>query len=179
MTVVSGVGTVVGMTVRAEMPDMAGYGVGDGWSPLPWEWARERLERGHNYWLCTAAPDRRPHAMPVWGVWHDQEARFVVSCAPQARKARNLRANPQAVVATDDTIECLSVEGRCDELAAGDRFEQWIERYLGKYAAVAPDLSADFFRRNLMFEFVPERAFAVIERPDEFSTRATRWVFED
>ena len=169
------------MTVRAEMPDMAGYGVGvdDRWEPLPWEWARDRLVRGHNYWFCTASAAGRPHAMPVWGVWSDDETRFVVSCATSARKARNLRDNPMAVVATDDTVECLSVEGRCAELAGGDRLERWIERYLAKYRSAAPDLTPEFFRRNVMFELTPERAFAVIERPDEFSTRATRWVFED
>ena len=170
--------TVADMIVRSEMPDMADYGVGDGWSPLPWEWASERLERGHNYWLCTASSAGRPHAMPVWGVWYADEARFVVSCAPGARKARNLRANPLAVVTTDDTVECLSVEGRCEELSLGDRFDQWIARYIDKYRPVSDELTAEFFRRNLMFEFTPERAFAVIERPDEFSTRATRWVFD-
>jgi len=40
-------------------------------------------------------------------------------------------------------------------------------------------LSADFLRQHLMLEFVPERAFAIIEREDEFATRATRWVFQD
>jgi hypothetical protein len=29
-----------------------------------------------------------------------------------------------------------------------------------------------------MVEFAAERAFAVIERAEEFSTRPTRWVFE-
>jgi hypothetical protein len=28
-----------------------------------------------------------------------------------------------------------------------------------------------------MFEMFPDRAFGIIERPDEFSTRATRWRF--
>jgi hypothetical protein len=39
-------------------------------------------------------------------------------------------------------------------------------------------LSEDFLRRHLMMEFVPDRAFAIIEREDEFSSRATRWVFQ-
>jgi hypothetical protein len=43
---------------------------------------------------------------------------------------------------------------------------------------MAPDLSADFLRANLVVEFVPERAFAIIEREDGFSTRATRWTFD-
>jgi len=28
-----------------------------------------------------------------------------------------------------------------------------------------------------VFEFTPERAFAIIEREDEFAERATRWHF--
>lgn len=156
---------------------MAGYGVGgDDWNPLPWAWAGSRLGACRNYWLCTATADGRPHAMPVWGVWNDDEERFAVACAPSARKARNLRANPMAVIAIDDTVDCVSVEGRCRELDAGERFEEWIVRYIDKYDSEA-ELTPDFFRSNLMFELTPERAFGVIERPDEFATRATRWVF--
>ena len=43
---------------------------------------------------------------------------------------------------------------------------------------MAADLSAEFIRQNLIVDFEPERAFAVIEREDEFATRATRWVFD-
>ena len=38
-------------------------------------------------------------------------------------------------------------------------------------------MTADFLRRHLMVEFEPERAFSIIETEEEFSTRATRWVF--
>jgi nitroimidazol reductase NimA-like FMN-containing flavoprotein (pyridoxamine 5'-phosphate oxidase superfamily) len=157
------------------MPD---YGVDTpAWAPLPWSWAAERLVGNRNYWVVTVSGDGHPHALPVWGVWDDGEARFAFSCAPRARKARNLAANPRAVVTTDDTVECLSVEGRAAPVRDDDRQAQWIESYLAKYQPVSPDLSADFLRRNLIVEFEPERAFAVIEREDEFSTRATRWVF--
>jgi hypothetical protein len=44
---------------------------------------------------------------------------------------------------------------------------------------MAPELNAEFLRQNLVFEVVPERAFAVIEREAEFSTRATRWRFAE
>jgi hypothetical protein len=157
------------------MPD---YGVDtESWEPLPWSWAAERLASNRNFWVVTASADGRPHAMPVWGVWDEGDGRFAFSCAPRARKARNLAANPQAVIMTDDTVECLSVEGRADTVGGKERQEQWIERYLAKYQPLAADLSADFLRQHLMLEFVPERAFAIIEREDEFATRATRWVF--
>ena len=158
------------------MPD---YGVDDSsWAPLPWSWAAERLTANQNFWVVTVSANGRPHAPPVWGVWDDPEARFAFSCGPRARKLRNLAANQQAVVMVDNTVECVSVEGRAAPIRADERRDQWIERYLGKYQPMAPDLSAEFLRRNVLVEFIAERAFAIIERAEEFSTRPTRWVFE-
>ena len=158
------------------MPD---YGVDTpAWEPLPWSWAAERLGANRNFWIVTVSGDGRPHALPVWGVWDDDENRFAFSCSPRARKARNLAANPHAVVMTDDTVECLSLEGQAGAVSDEQRQAQWIERYLAKYRPMAPDLSAEFIRQHLLLEFMPDRAFAVIEREDEFSTRATRWVFQ-
>ncbi len=158
------------------MPD---YGVDTpSWTPLPWSWAAERLLANRNFWVVTVSIACRPHAMPVWGVWDDDEARFAFSCARRARKARNLAANPRAVVMIDDTVECLSVEGRAAPVGDHARQEQWISRLVAKYQPLSPGYTGDFLRLNLLVEFEPERAFAVIERDDEFSTRATRWVFE-
>ena len=158
------------------MPD---YGVeAASWVPLTWSWAAERLVANRNFWVVTVSADGRPHALPVWGVWDDEDRRFAFSCAPRARKARNLAANARAVIMIDDTVECLSVEGRAAPVDDDQRLALWIERYLAKYQPISPDLSADFLRQNLIFEFEPERAFAVIEREEEFSTRATRWVFD-
>ncbi len=78
----------------------------------------------------------------------------------------------------ESTVECVSVEEQAGPVAEEERLEQWIDRLLAKYRPMAPDMTADFLRRHLMVEFVPERAFAIVEREEEFSTRATRWVFE-
>ena len=163
---------------RFERPQMPDYGVDTpDWAPLPWSWAAERLAANRNFWVVTVSAQCRPHAMPVWGVWDDGEARFAFSCGPRSRKARNLAANPGAAVTVDDTVECISIEGRARPVAEDERRERWIERYLAKYGPLAPDLTAEFLRRNLLVEFEPERAFAVIESEEEFATRATRWVF--
>jgi hypothetical protein len=50
---------------------------------LPWSFARERLERAHNFWLCTASPAGRPHAAPIWGAWVDD--RFYFEGSPATR----------------------------------------------------------------------------------------------
>ncbi|MDQ6726363.1 MAG: pyridoxamine 5'-phosphate oxidase family protein [Actinomycetota bacterium] len=163
----------------AERPHMPDYGVDTAaWAPLPWFWAAERLVANRNFWVVTVSADGRPHASPVWGVWEEGEHRFAFSCGPRSRKARNLVGNGHVVVMTEDTVECLSIEG--DALTVNDtgRRDVWIERYLAKYRPMSADLSAEFIRRNTVVEFQPKRAFAVIEREDEFATRATRWVFD-
>lgn len=163
---------------RAERPHMPDYGVdAPGWAPLPWSWAAQRLLACRNYWIVTASASGRPHALPAWGVWDDGEHRFAFSCGPRSRKAANLAGNPQAGVAVDDTVECVSVEGRAAVVVDGVRRDTWIERYLRTYRPVAAELDAGFLRANLIVELVPERAFGVIEREDEFAARATRWTF--
>ncbi|HEV2071941.1 MAG TPA: pyridoxamine 5'-phosphate oxidase family protein [Acidimicrobiales bacterium] len=164
---------------RAQRPYMPDYGVDTPpWAPLPWSWAAERLTANRNYWVVTVSAEPRPHALPVWGVWDDAEGRFAFSCGQRARKLRNLAANPLAVVMVDSTVECVSVEGSAAPVRNDERREEWIKRYLAKYEPMAPGLSADFLRHNVMVEFAAERGFGVIERGEEFSTRATRWVFE-
>jgi hypothetical protein len=160
----------------AERPHMPDYGVDPAtWSPLPWSWAKRQLESTRNYWVVTASATGRPHALPVWGVWDEGEQRFAFSCGPRSRKAANLAANPQMVLAGDDTVDCLSVEGHAGPVVDADRQGVWIDRYLAKYRPLSADLSAEFLRANLLVELVPERAFGVVEREDEFARRATRW----
>jgi hypothetical protein len=159
-----------------ERPAMANYGVPttlDG--VLPWAWAAERLVASRNYWVVTANAGGRPHAMPVWGLWLPDDV-FWFGCDEAARKARNLRANPQMVVAADSTVEVVSVEGRARAATPAD-VELAIPVYQAKYGPEMPpdtDVAA-FLREHGGFVMEPERAFGMIERPDEFAERATRW----
>jgi nitroimidazol reductase NimA-like FMN-containing flavoprotein (pyridoxamine 5'-phosphate oxidase superfamily) len=165
-------------TPQGQRPNMPDYGVEtDDWEALPWSWAAERLLQNRNYWLVSASAAGRPHALPVWGVWNDGECRFAFSCGPRSRKAANIDANPQVTFATESTEECLSIEGTAGRVVDAGREAEWIDRYLVKYRPVSSELSADFLHQNLLFEVVPERALAVIERESEFATRATRWSF--
>jgi PPOX class probable F420-dependent enzyme len=158
---------------------MQEYGVGgDDWTPLPWSWAAERLAPNRNYWVVTVSGSGRPHALPVWGVWDEAVNRFMFSGSPNSRKARNIAANPRVVVTVDDTVECVSVEGVARVIEPGEQGrEEWIDRYMAKYGPLEEALTPEFVRDHLMVEVVPDRAFGVIERADEFSTRATRWTF--
>lgn len=162
----------------AEQPYMPDYGVGGSdWRPLPWSWAAERLISYRSFWVVTASLQGRPHAMPVWGVWNDRTHRFGFSCGNLARKAVNIRANPQVVVTGADVVEAISIEGTASEITATAEMDRWVADYIAKYRDDAPD--PDFFSRYAFFEVMAQQAFAVIDREGEFSTRATRWRFPE
>ncbi len=158
-----------------ERPIMPDYGVQDAedWQALPWSWAAAKLAAARNFWLCTASVTGQPHALPLWGVWDEATHRFCFSCGPRSRKAADVAANPHVAFAPEDTVECVSVEGTA-AVIADPRLQYWISLYRAKYGR---GVSAAFLRSNLMVEVTPERAYAIIEREPEFSTRATRWRF--
>jgi Pyridoxamine 5'-phosphate oxidase len=156
---------------------MAVYGVPeDPAGALPWAWAEERLVRSRNYWIVSVDPAGRPHATPVWGVWRAEAQRFWFSCAPESLKARNLVRNPAIVVAPDDAVEVVSLEGVAFAIDGdGDRAEEYARKYepdTGRRASLA-----DFVLSQALFEVEPTKAIGVIEREDEFAARATRWVW--
>ena len=89
---------------------MTGYGVPESLEgALPWEWARERISKSHNYWLTTVRADGAPHTMVVWGIWLD--GAYYFSTSATSRKARNLQQNPHCVVCTENAEEAVIIEG--------------------------------------------------------------------
>ena len=162
---------------------MAEYGVPDDLDGvLPWSWAAERLEGYRNYWVTTVSPDGAPHSMPVWGVWLDDRPGFYFSCARTAYKARNLATNQHVVVAGDSTVEVISLEGRAEIVSDESELSAMIDAWIAKYGdelgpADAEDLEKmrEFMTQNAVYAVRPSKAFGVIERPDDFGPRATRW----
>ncbi|MBI4885110.1 MAG: pyridoxamine 5'-phosphate oxidase family protein [Actinobacteria bacterium] len=161
-----------------ERPAMADYGVNvPEWAPLPWSWAAERLIATRNYWLVTVGTDGQPHSLPVWGVWDETDRQFMFSCSPTAKKARNIAANPLVSFTNDDSVECVSVQGAATRMSEASRIDTWVDRYLDKYGKEMGPEAGSFIREHSCFEVTPTLAISVIERADEFATRATRWRF--
>ena len=128
---------------------MAAYGTNDPeWNALPWEWAADRLIPNKNYWVVTVSAGGAPHALPVWGVWSDDDLQFMFSCAPTARKARNIAANSKVVFTVDNTVECISVEGSAALLTDPARIDVWVDPYVEKYGSESPEGLADFVRQT-------------------------------
>lgn len=163
---------------------MAEYGVpDDDEGLLPWSWAAERLAGYRNYWVTTVSRRHTPHSMPVWGVWLDDQPGFYFSFAATSLKARNLSSNPNIVVGGDSTVEVVSLEGVAEPLADSDEREAAIEGYLGKYWGDVDEEEVrkmdEFLRGGAFYVVRPRRAFGMIETPEDFGPRATRWTWSD
>jgi nitroimidazol reductase NimA-like FMN-containing flavoprotein (pyridoxamine 5'-phosphate oxidase superfamily) len=157
---------------RASRPWMPYYGMepaDKGKGLLPWSYARERLEKSHNYLLSTTRPDGSPHLAPIWGLWFEEK--FYFSTGRQSRKGRNLAANPRCVVSTDRINDVVIVEGVAEEVPVPSIPQPLFDLYPAKYPPwkLDPSLGPVFVVR-------PRVVFAFPE-PD-FTTASTRWHFD-
>ena len=159
---------------KASRPDMPGYGLlpeNEGAGLLAWNWAVERLASSHNYWVATARPDGRPHAVPVWGIWLDDL--FLFSTAAGSVKARNLANNSCCVVCTEHADEAAIAEGVAEELTDRELLARFKDLYKEKY-----DWDMDIHAGGI-YVVRPRVVFGFIEHSDQFAGSATRWVFEE
>jgi len=119
-------------------------------------------------WVCEVS---YPSDIPVGSDHHGRG---------RSDLAANSSTGSALVVTVDDTVECISVEGRArvgDQARDGDAIDHAVASYLTKYwddPAVHPEMET-FVRNNAIVEVTPELAFGIIEREDEFAPRATRW----
>ena len=139
----------------------------------PWQWALERLEQSHNYWIATSRPGDRPHLMFVWGIWW-QDA-FWFSTGPRTRKAKNIAADPHVVIGTDKADEAVIVEGVAEEIKDRSLWKQIAQIYNAKYGGdIEPLLMAS---DGCVFRVTPQLAFGQDEHAENYTESATRWRF--
>lgn len=135
---------------------------------LAWDRARERLQGAQTYWLATAGPAGRPHVAPLWGVWVDDALYF--NGFSGARWARNIAANPAAVVHLDDGEDVVIVEGRVDDVVPPRvTGEQVAGAWRLKYGRLVPEPTASIYRLR------PRTARGWTSFPDD----VTSWTFPD
>jgi Pyridoxamine 5'-phosphate oxidase len=154
---------------RAGRPNMPGYGVPRSRRGLlPWSWARERLEKSHNYVMITMQPGPQPHAMPVWGIWF--EGKFYFSTGRQSRKAKNLSKNPRCTICNERIHEAVIVHGRAKEVTNPKLIERLGVPYHAKYKPWKLDPAL-----GPVYAVTPRVAFGMYEK--KFTAAATRWKF--
>lgn len=138
-----------------------------------WSWARERLEKSHNYWIATARPDGSPHLMLVWGIWWEDA--FWFSTGPRTRKAKNIAAHPHCVIGTEHADEAVILEGVVQEIKDRAVWKRLAAVYDRKYGGnVAPLLESS---GGCVFRVEPRVVFGQDEHAENFLDAVTRWTF--
>jgi hypothetical protein len=162
---------------KATRPRMPGYGLPkSNKGLLPWKWAADRLTKSRQYWIVTVRPEGRPHVMLVWGLWLNEA--FYFSTGSQSRKARNLDANPECVICSQESEEAVIVEGRAERLRDVPAIRDFLARYERKYKFDLSGMAKDMIElKEPVFVVHPRVAFGLWEK--KFATSATRWKFED
>ena len=133
---------------------------------VPWAFAEQRLSKSHNYWICSARPDRRPHSAPVWGIWLN--GAFYFSTDPASRKGRNLAANPAVSVHVESGDELVILEGHVEAVKLDKKIDA---AYARKYKMHL----MGFPGAIVIFRLKPKTVLAWREK--DFGTSATKWKF--
>lgn len=155
---------------EASRPYMEGYGLpSDSKGMLRWAYAATRLERSRNYWIVTARPDGRPHAVPVWGVWLEGAVYFGTD--RRSRKAKNLTANPSLVVHLESGDDAVILEGVAEEVTDRSLIKRLDQAYSRKYKMRLSSAPGQL----VIYALRPRVAFGWRER--DFNRSPTRWRF--
>jgi hypothetical protein len=155
-------------------PNMPHYGISKrSEGLLAWSWVEEQMGKSRNYWICSTRPVGRPHAVPVWGVW--LEGNLYFGSDRQARKARNLAANPEVVVHLESGDDTVIFEGTVEEVTDKPILARMASATAAKYPPFTPDPEPP--PGQITYVLRPRVAFAWREK--DFPTSATRWVFND
>ena len=162
---------------KAERPFAPGYGIvgaRDGKGLLPWIWVARKMKTCRTFWLATIyandrGDQRRPHVMPVWGVWLDNA--FFFSTGRKSRKGQNLAANPACTIMNDNGKEAVIVEGVAVEVTDRGALENIAVAYKKKYKMDPRSMSEPIFMVR------PKTVFGFIEK--SFPKSATRWKLEN
>ena len=157
--------------VKVGLPQVPGlYGLKPRKQYLPWSHAEERLARARNYWVCTARPDGRPHAIPVWGFWID--GAFYFGTARSTRKARNLAHNPAVSVHLESGDDVVILEGTASEV---DLKGRPIAKTLDAACRAKYQMPLMVMPESVAYCVRPRVVLAWTEK--NFPTTATRWEF--
>jgi PPOX class probable F420-dependent enzyme len=142
------------------------------------------LEKEPVIWLSSIRTDGAPHLVPTWFVW-DGEA-IVIRSKPEARKVRNLRHDPRAMLALGDAEDDFDVgllEATAEvEVASADYAlpNVFLDKYRERIAALG--LTTDEFARtySATIRLTPARALPWHgrSRPRSWVEAARRLLFE-
>ena len=162
-------------TPKTTRPNMPGYGLPKSKKGLlAWKWAENQLKKSRQYWIATTRPDARPHVMVVWALWMDGVLYF--STGKESRKAKNLAANPNCTMCTENAAKAVILEGVVETERNVERIREFVKRYEKKYDWKLGEMGENMIAlKDPVFLLRPKVAFGLWEK--KFATTATRWIF--
>lgn len=147
---------------------------------LPWEWAEDQLTRAENYWFATTRPDGRPHSSPTWAVWLDGKLYFDGS--PEARRLKNIAANPNVSVHLESGKEVVIIEGTArmhSGAPSPDLAKRLAEAFAAKYKGYDYAPSPDQWDEGGLYVMEPRIGLGwTFREGEEFGKTYTRWRFD-
>jgi len=162
------------LAARPHIPGDGLWAATEGTGLFAWSWALSRLAASHDYWVATVWPDGHPHLVPVWGVWREDALWF--GSALQARKARNLAAEPRCTLTTDDPHRPVVLDGVAERIVDHHRIAGFAEHVNREYGT---RYGPDFYdpATNGTYRVAPRSVFALDD--SDFTGSPTRWSFPD
>jgi len=148
-----------------DRPYILNYGIEESDSGLlEWDFIQNEMKDAKNYWICTTKLDYRPHVIPVWGSWIDDNFYFGGGSGTKNRK--NLAENPYIVVHSESGTKVVIIEGKVSIEENEKRIQEIKKDYIRKYKLDHPP---PFYRVNLTKVLGWDM--------NDYARTPTRWIF--
>ena len=156
-----------------ERPDSppASYGVPrSGGRFVEWSHVIDRLSSAEAYWLGTVTASGRPHIVPIWGAFVENDL-YLETGDPETVKNRNLARNSRVVVHLDDVNDVVIVRGVAEVVRPSRDLGLALATAMhAKYRGYEP--APDSWDDGGMVRVEPDVILAWTDMPS-----ATRWRF--
>lgn len=125
------------MKPKSERPRIPGYGIEKSdEGMIAWEQVSRWMKESQCYWISTTNRDGSPHAIPIWGIWMDDQLYFGGGSTTQW--AKNLGRNPKIVGHTESGQNVVITEGTA-ELKDEEKLNKKLSKfYKEKYGIEHP-----------------------------------------
>lgn len=138
---------------------------------VEWSHVIERLSSAEAYWLATVAAGGKPHVVPIWGTFVEDDL-YLETGDPQTIKNRNLARDPRVVIHLDDVNDVVIVRGTAAVVRPTPELGVALAAGMhAKYPGYDP--TPDSWDEGGMIRIHPEVVLAWTDMPS-----ATRWRFE-
>jgi len=141
---------------------------------VDWEWVTEQMTESKNYWLSSVRPNGRPHVVPRWGVFIDNE--FWYDGSPETRHAQNIIKNPNVSLHLESGDQVVMMEGisKPAEKPTPEFATQLAEVIGSKYGEDGYSPKPDQWDEGGLYVFTPRQCIAWTV----FYEDPTKFVFE-